>query len=803
MSDLIWRSLEPVAHASEPTRSVDAEFGAIQNASAEEQLLAAAGIHADGQRDPEVDVVIKHELRAEPQTSDYPELADPAHDYSVELSQTVADGDIDLPRVLSRQQTENTENSGEDGGPLDRSNSARSRLKLSSKNEGQHTDRRYLCYMCNKLFTRRRSVRDHIAKIHNVKQWEPNRSLEIIVDPGTGEPVEDLQKQLYSIAAKPLLPARESSEQPETVLESREPVEQSPAPERPNSLVKAESPAVVARSSPAELPFTPAPVIGKKRPAPISGGSVTKKKKGIAKSKSAVKKPKLTNSESTSEAMFRSPSATPVSTQQKVPGSKLRRNISANSPTSAEPSPAPSIDDVLDDEEMEDEFEAPYSAADTPQTMNSDGEVYCICRKGDNHSWMIACDGGCDEWFHGRCVDIRERDGELIDKYICPKCQTKGVGQTTWKRMCRRKGCRKPARVLEKPPSKYCSTECGRRFFVELVQRGDEAANVSKTGQFVLDKPKPKKTRRKHRTQLDADDNTTGAISSAGDPGTPQSENDHSEYETDSSADDEDLPNRGGALRAGEVKAIANQCKTIEDWRALGKKPLTPPPTASRSTTDAESKIELNGDTVMSTEVNESAVPYDDFETTRLSALRSQVQTCETGLTSLNFREQLLNLIRDRSTKIAEEVRKSNPKLKDVCGYDPRLSWTMIEFLQWRNSDEGKAVLNGEEKLGAPSSPSSAGPVVHPNGIGSAETKQEQMHEDSSEDEEKATMPQKGGVCAKNRCARHGKWAKMQIAEIRFEQDLMKRKGEKLRREMDGIRSRAVLRKWETRGPGA
>ena len=64
--------------------------------------------------------------------------------------------------------------------------------KHSSKNEGQHTDRRYLCYLCHKLFTRRRSVRDHLVKIHGEKTWEPTKSLEIEVEPHTGEPIEPI-----------------------------------------------------------------------------------------------------------------------------------------------------------------------------------------------------------------------------------------------------------------------------------------------------------------------------------------------------------------------------------------------------------------------------------------------------------------------------------------------------------------------------------------------------------------------------------------------------------------------------------
>jgi hypothetical protein len=32
---------------------------------------------------------------------------------------------------------------------------------------------------------------------------------------------------------------------------------------------------------------------------------------------------------------------------------------------------------------------------------------------------MIGCDGECEDWFHGKCVNIDPRDASLIDKYIC------------------------------------------------------------------------------------------------------------------------------------------------------------------------------------------------------------------------------------------------------------------------------------------------------------------------------------------------------------------------------------------------
>lgn len=706
----------------------------------------------------------------------------------------IDDRETTIPRAMSNVEAENEDHawrSVEDADDEAKAGSiAKHRSKSSSKNEGQHTDRRYLCYICNKLFTRRRSVRDHISKIHNLKTWEPTRSLEIIVNPATGEPVEELEKQLYKAAARPLPPLDEFPDQKEAVQDQEPDVHTSPAPEPSEVAVKVETPAAASRSSSVERTHTPMPVIGKKRPAPSSGPSASTKK-GTAKVKNTNKKPRLAISESVSDTggALRSPITTPVSTQSKSAASKVKKQTplnSAQSPLRLEPSPAPLVEDVDDEEEdTEDDYEAPYSAADTPQTTNSDGEVFCICRKGDNHTWMIACDGGCDEWFHGRCVDIRERDGELIDKYICPKCQAKGVGQTTWKRMCRRKGCRKPARVLEEPPSKYCSVECGRKFFVEMVLRADDTVGLSKNGQFVQDSVKPKKVRKKRKSELVGRDGSASHEENnefSHRPHTPPSDDGQSEYETDSSADDDTLPNRGGALRAGEVKAILEQRKTIDAWRELGKKPLTPPPYAAEESNGPPSDAE---------------VPYDDFEKQQRARIQVQIKECEADMELLGLREKLIGLIRDRSSKITDEVKKANPKLKDLCGYDPRLSWTKDEFLRWRNSDEGRSVLSAEGggRLGPPPHPGT--PVNGSGGASQEEHGGGGTEEAEESDEDADNMPTKGGVCVKNRCARHGKWAKMQLAEVRFEQDLARRRADRLRRDLDQLRAAAVLRMWE------
>jgi hypothetical protein len=51
-------------------------------------------------------------------------------------------------------------------------------------------------------------------------------------------------------------------------------------------------------------------------------------------------------------------------------------------------------------------------------------DVFCYCRKGDNGSFMIQCDG-CDEWYHGECVNVCAEMAEKWTEYFCPTCQQK------------------------------------------------------------------------------------------------------------------------------------------------------------------------------------------------------------------------------------------------------------------------------------------------------------------------------------------------------------------------------------------
>lgn len=65
-------------------------------------------------------------------------------------------------------------------------------------------------------------------------------------------------------------------------------------------------------------------------------------------------------------------------------------------------------------------------------------KLYCFCRGRYTGSFMIGCDGPCNDWFHGKCIGMSSRTGELIDEYFCSRCTKAGAGRTTWKRKHRR-----------------------------------------------------------------------------------------------------------------------------------------------------------------------------------------------------------------------------------------------------------------------------------------------------------------------------------------------------------------------------
>ncbi|KAG5682963.1 hypothetical protein PVAND_012279 [Polypedilum vanderplanki] len=54
--------------------------------------------------------------------------------------------------------------------------------------------------------------------------------------------------------------------------------------------------------------------------------------------------------------------------------------------------------------------------------LKDENVAYCICRSSDSSRFMICCDQ-CEEWYHGDCININEKESKSIKKYYCDKCK--------------------------------------------------------------------------------------------------------------------------------------------------------------------------------------------------------------------------------------------------------------------------------------------------------------------------------------------------------------------------------------------
>ncbi|XP_035376515.1 CXXC-type zinc finger protein 1b isoform X1 [Electrophorus electricus] len=73
-------------------------------------------------------------------------------------------------------------------------------------------------------------------------------------------------------------------------------------------------------------------------------------------------------------------------------------------------------------------MDSEMSDMDQPPTVDNscleeeNAPLYCICRKPDINCFMIGCDN-CNEWFHGRCINVTEKMAKAIREWYCQHCQ--------------------------------------------------------------------------------------------------------------------------------------------------------------------------------------------------------------------------------------------------------------------------------------------------------------------------------------------------------------------------------------------
>lgn len=494
-----------------------------------------------------------------------------------------------------------------------------------------------------------------------------------------------------------------------------------------------------AHTIPTNLKFTPS----KKRAAPKS----KVEKKGTASAVKPPSKRRKIEPDSATGTPSLHRSGTPASSRaSKTPAPRNRKQSSV---TPARSSPIAVVNETEDDE---------------------DAELFCICRKPDDHTWMIACDGPCQDWFHGRCVDMNEKDGNLIDKYICkdcvsngvqesltsyqgPNCQANEVGQTTWKPMCRLESCRDPARVVGPKPSKYCSDEHGVEYMRKhaIKQEPEAQAGASKR----------KKRRR---------DNYTDNFGNG---------------EAEMEPDDDRSHLRGGVLRSGELKALVDGVQKISEFRKLGDGVLSPPRTASPDADGGGTSSKIT-------------ISYSSEEKAQLKEISTKKTTLTIRKSMLDHRDRFLSLVRIRAKRVLDHLRKKET-VKDICGFDARLSWSDEEFQDWCVSPEGVKSL-GSGNLCAPVAPGTK--PNKPNDsipqLDGTDTNDGGGAEDDNDEEEEMGR----GVCQKRRCERHKTWWKLQQQDVAFERDEVRQALGRLDAEERGVRKRALIRGLEDDGEG-
>lgn len=476
----------------------------------------------------------------------------------------------------------------------------------------------------------------------------------------------------------------------------------------------------------------------RKRPAPKAS---TKRGMAAAVKKPAAKKRKVETSGLTGTTLQRS--VTPSSQTSKTPvirgGASLTGTPAASSPVP--PSPAPTHD---------------VSASEADDS----GDVFCICRKPDNHTWMIACDGTCDDWYHGNCININESDGALIDKYICPICQEKGIGNTTWKPMCRNGGCRKPARLKKGDFSKYCSPECGREFFAKRMGLSPSV-----------------KRKRGSKATVDA------ALVDV---------------------DEEDLGPLGGPIRTRDLKALMDAAATVEEFKRLGDPAtvLLTPPSSAKILPSALPGL---------TSLSQPSIAYTSEEGAQLARIAAQKTNLRRKRALLKDKDRFLSMTKQRSAKIVMEflglegeealAKPANKKaINEICGYDSRLSWDLEEFRRWREETEAgrRAFLNGY--LEAPQHYQVNGVAEHGHASSSEDAPLESSIQGNGASATANTKDAGAGendtlhVCLKKRCERHKQWQKLALQDVRFEEADVGDEMRRVEREEKEVVEGAVLR---------
>lgn len=378
--------------------------------------------------------------------------------------------------------------------------------------------------------------------------------------------------------------------------------------------------------------------------------------------------------------------------------------------------PTNNILDALNRPEGPEEYSEGYAS--------EDGDLYCICRRPDTGVWMIGCDI-CDDWFHGDCVNLTEKDSRRFVKYACPRCTAAKKGQSVYKRKCRLPGCINPVEEnsdLEEEDDVNTST----------ASTGPQSAKKDKS---YIPSKKSKYCSKEHAVQF---------------------------FKL---IVQEQLPKHKPinftAITTQQLATLVRSCTNIDQFHKLGStfpKYDVGKPNALKSKKPQKGKLLQRG-----TNASEAAIDIESIPTVDLSKIQSLLTTSDkfqlklyqsnkskilAQLKHLDLRRELLQMCKEYTKKISEKAAKeAGVKKKDLCGYDTRLC---REESEWAEG-ELEEVVKGHK---------SQTKTTTPNPKSKTKTEENELESDDADDADDDSNDNDHPVCLseKRKCGKHQMW---------------------------------------------
>lgn len=367
-----------------------------------------------------------------------------------------------------------------------------------------------------------------------------------------------------------------------------------------------------------------------------------------------------TRAEAGTEAHDASGSSSPAPVKKTATKKQQQKKKPQRRPSSATPAPneihrrestslRESTTLVDEDEEMAeaDSQEDPDSEVEKAQADGQEEEekLWCICQiryEPGEEPPMIACDR-CDDWYHGQCVGIEDEKIQLVDMFVCPKCELHTPDRTTWKPVCSRLECPQAARV---PLSRYCSERCG---ILSAASRMSQTKYAKPTA-AQIDKLYNKQVQTAQRKEYLVTWNEDEAVSKL------------------------------WLERFDLTKAVADHDSTH-----------------SMPSKEHEEIIDLESEAIALLTRKQQSSAALDLVMARIKLLQLTEDRI-TLLPPIETPEESTAKSKSK-TKGKKSDESSAIKTQPRCGFDERLAWDDESFVEWMNSDIGSKILREEQDL--------------------------------------------------------------------------------------------------------